>query len=211
MGSCPWIGQFFSSYAASDANGVCNVSVERQTPQVVLTAGSATPSIPSPIPVTLDPKTTALLLLDYAFCSNFAGCTTSSLPAAANLLQAARAAGVTVIYTHMPIPSAIANQPGDTTITNDIGPDKFLNTSLASTLSSHGIKTVIIGGVLTNGAVLYTALEASMRGYSVVIPEDATFAQNSYVQSYTLYQLLNGPGTSNPTNSASRQERDAHY
>ena len=82
------------------------------------------------------------------------------------------------------------------------GPDKFLNTSLASWLTSQGIKTVIISGVLTNGAVLLTALEAGMRGYSVVVPEDTTYTSSSYIQNYTLFQLLNGPGTSNPTNTA---------
>jgi nicotinamidase-related amidase len=155
--------------------------------------------LPLPVAVSVNPKTTALLVLDYVFCARMAGCN-ATLPAVTNLLSKARAAGVLVIYTKVPIPAVIANQTGDTVITNDVGPDKYLNTSLASILQTHGIKTLVITGVSSTGALLYTAQESCARKFTVVVAADTLFG-TAFVQSYVPYQLLNGPGCSNPTNT----------
>jgi nicotinamidase-related amidase len=127
------------------------------------------------------------------------GCN-ATLPAIQALLSSARSAGSPVVYTRLPIPKEIANQSGDIVITNDIGPDKFLNTSLASTLQSKGIKTVVIAGIAANGALLYTAQESCVRHYTVVVPVD-TVVGSAYVQAYVPYQLLSGPGCANPNNT----------
>ena len=140
-----------------------------------------------------------VLVLDYVFCYRMTGCngTLSSIQA---LLTSARSAGVPIIYTRAPIPKEIANQSADTVITNDVGPDKFLNTSLASILQSKGIKTLVMVGIASNGALLYTAQEGCVRHYTVVVPVD-TIVGTAYVQGYVPYQLLNGPGCGNANNT----------
>lgn len=163
-------------------------------------SGGGTPVLPAAVPVSVDPKTTAVLILDYTFCYRLTGCN-ATLPSIQGLLSSARSAGVPIIYTRTPIPKEIANQTGDTVITNDVGPDKFLNTSLASILQSKGIKTVVIAGIAANGALLYTAQESCVRHYTVVVPLD-TVIGTAYVQAYVPYQLLNGPGCANPNNTA---------
>jgi nicotinamidase-related amidase len=59
----------------------------------------------------------------------------------------------------------------------------------------------VIVGSATNGAVLYTTFEAGLRGYTVVIAEDGTSADSGFIQHYSLFQLLNEPGFSNPQNT----------
>jgi hypothetical protein len=181
--------------ATSTATSITTTSITT----TVTNSSSGFPALPAPVAVSVNPKTTALLVLDYVFCARLAGCN-ATLPAVATLLSKARAAGVLVIYTKVPIPAAIANQTGETVITNDVGPDKYLNTTLASILQSNGIKTLVITGVTSNGALLYTAQESCARKFTVVVAAD-TLIGTPYVQSYVPYQLLNGPGCSNPTNT----------
>jgi len=169
------------------------------TPSTTQSGGGGIPSLPAPASVSLNPKTTAVLVLDYVFCYRMAGCN-ATLPAIATLLSSARSAGVPIIYTRSPVPTQIANQTGDTVILNDVGPEKFLNTSLASILQSKGIKTVVMMGIASNGALLYTAQEACARHYTVVVPLD-TVIGTAYVQGYVPYQLLNGPGCANANNT----------
>jgi hypothetical protein len=163
------------------------------------TSSSTAPSLPSPASVTVDPRTTAVLVLDYVFCYRMAGCN-ATFPAIQALLANARSAGAPVIYTRTPVPKEIANSSADTVITNDIGPDKYFNTSLASILQSKGVKTLVIVGIAANGALLYTAQESCVRHFTVVIAAD-TLTGSVYVQSYVPYQLLNGPGCSNANNT----------
>ncbi len=158
------------------------------------------PRVPASVPVTLDPKTTALLLLDFrpANCYRRASCN-ATLPNVQGLLAKARSAGVAVLYTNVPV-RELSNRTGDTVLTNDRGANKFYATELENWLKGKGIKTVIIGGVAANGAVLYTAFEAALRGFTVIVPTDAIASDNEYIQTYTLFQLLNQPGRSNPEN-----------
>jgi nicotinamidase-related amidase len=151
------------------------------------------------VAVSLDPKTTAVLVLDYVFCYRSPGCN-ATLPAIQGLLGNARSAGALVIFTRAPVPKEIANQTGEMVITNDVGPDKYYNTSLASILQAQGIKTLVVLGIAANGALLYTAQESCVRKYTVVVPSD-TVVGSSFVQTYVQYQLLNGPGCSNASNT----------
>jgi nicotinamidase-related amidase len=160
---------------------------------------SSSPSLTPPISVTVDPRTTAVLVLDYVFCYRMAGCN-ATFPAIQALLASARSAGAPVIYTRTPVPKEIANSSADTVITNDIGPDKYFNTSLASILQSKGVKTLVIVGIAANGALLYTAQESCVRHFTVVVPVD-TIVGNAFVQAYVPYQLLNGPGCANASNT----------
>src|SRR6476469_10136909 len=58
------------------------------------------PATPDPARVTLDPKTTALIVLDYVedICNNQVTCKTKMLPAMTPFMERVRKAGLTVAY-----------------------------------------------------------------------------------------------------------------
>ena len=152
------------------------------------------PPPPALKPVTLEPKTTALLLLDFLNqnCGKRARCL-ATVPGAMKLLAEARAKGVTVIYSCFPGTTAAD-------ILKDLAPagnepvvaapaDKFLNTDLAKILKDKGIETVITMGTSANGAVLYTASAAGLRGIKVIVPVDGMSADEPYAEQLTAWQL----------------------
>ncbi len=167
-------------------------------------AGMQAPPPPALKPVTVDPKTTALLMLDFMNqnCGKRPRCV-ASIPEVKKLLTAARAAKATVIY------SIIANTtPAD--VIKDVapnahelhvqsGPDKFLNTNLDKILKTKGIRTVIAVGTSANGAVLYTASGAAFRGLNVVIPVDGMSSVDAYADYSTVFTFMNAPLVSNKT------------
>jgi nicotinamidase-related amidase len=185
-----------SSSAAMAASG---------DPSPAPAASTHSASVPGPVPVTVNPATTAYLVLDLnsTVCAPNPSCV-ASLPAVAALLARARAAGAMVVYSNTPTPGAqilpqVAPQPGDPIATARA--DKFFGTDLGQILSSHGIQTLVIVGTFSNGAVLYTTLEANVRGYTVVVAEDGVSANSGFIMHYSLFQLLNEPGFTNPENT----------
>ena len=161
-------------------------------------ASTKAPAAPALKPVTVDPKTTALLMLDFMNqnCGKRPRCL-ATIPAMKRLLDEARAHKVAVIY------SIIANStPGD--VIKDVAPqagephvlsgvDKFLNTDLDKILKDKGIKTVIAVGTSSNGAVLYTASGAASRGMNVIIPVDGMSAVDPYAEYSTVFTFMNAP------------------
>jgi nicotinamidase-related amidase len=161
-------------------------------------AGIKAPPAPTLKPVTVDAKTTALLMLDFLNqnCGKRPRCI-ASIPAVKNLLTEARAHKVAVIY------SIVANStPAD--VIKDVAPqadephvlagvDKFLNTDLDKLLKERGIRTVIAVGTASNGAVLYTASGAASRGMSVIVPVDGMSAVNPYAEYSTVFTFMNAP------------------
>ena len=186
-------------YEASSLAGGHTTTIASTT---TVTMTSSPVSLPALQTLSLNHSTTALLVLDFtsSICYKYTMCN-ASLTTVAGLESKARAAGVLVIHTRIQV-SPVANVSGEPVILNDSGADKFLNTAMQYYLDNAGIKTVVIAGVATNGAVMYTSFEANVRGFAVVVPEDCTSSESSYIQSYTFYQLLNQPGHSNPTNAA---------
>ncbi len=167
-------------------------------------ASVKTPPAPQLKPVTVDAKTTALLMLDFMNqnCGKRPRCV-ASIPAMKRLLAEARAAKVPVIY------SIIAN-----TTTADVikdvapnsdepwvrsGPDKFLNTDLEKMLKEKGIQTVIATGTASNGAVLFTAAGAALRGMNVIVPVDGMSAVDPYADLSTAWTFTNAPLISSKT------------
>jgi len=162
------------------------------------------PPPPTLQPVTIDPKTTALLMLDFVhpICSekNAPRCVTS-LPAMKKLLAEARAHHVMVVYstagnmTPKDIWADVAPLPTEPWIHSHA--NKFQDTDLDKILRDKGIKTVITVGTAANGAVLYTASEAAFRGYKVIVPMDGSTASNEYIEQYVVYNLAHAPSISN--------------
>ena len=166
-------------------------------------------SVPAPPPptlkqVTVDPKTTALLMLDFMTqnCGKRPSCI-ASLPTMKKLLAEARAAKAPVVYSIiansttadvMPDVAPLADEPWV-----QAGPDKFLNTELAKILKDKGIQTVIVTGTASNGAVLFTAAGAAFRGMNVIVPVDGMSAVDPYADLSTAYTFLNAPSLSAKT------------
>jgi nicotinamidase-related amidase len=154
--------------------------------------------------VTVDPKTTALLLLDF----NRQTCNAerrprciASLPRVQKLLAAARTARSPVVYSLSPgasvadIATELAPAKGDPVVTS--GPDKFLGTDLERILNELHITTVIVAGTAANGAVLHTAGGAALRGMRVIVAVDGISAETLYPEQYALWHLMNAPRIAN--------------
>jgi nicotinamidase-related amidase len=110
------------------------------------------PSPPDPVPVVLNPATTALLIFDIVdpICSRQPNCTGRMVPAISSLLARARQAGVTVAFgTRAPTMSKwlpeVSPAPGDIKIESQ-AQDRFYNTDLDKTLKAKGITTLILAG-----------------------------------------------------------------
>src|SRR5690349_23891398 len=94
------------------------------------------PATPDPARVTLDPKTTALMVLDYVedICNNQVSCKTKMLPAMTPFMARVRKAGLTVAYgtraqNQTKWLKEVAPVPGDIRITNT-AQDRFYDTDL---------------------------------------------------------------------------------
>ena len=150
--------------------------------------------------VTVDAKTTALLIFDIVkpFCNpqRYTRCP-ATLPAVKKLLTEARAKGMMVIYTSVPPVPKTAIVDELTPTANDqflqSWTDKFLNTDLEKILKDHGIATVIVTGLASNGAVLETSSEAALKGFKVIVAVDLTTAITTYAEQFVTWQLANGP------------------
>jgi nicotinamidase-related amidase len=161
------------------------------------TSSGQVPTIPSPTALQLDPSTTAFLALDFnnAICGANPVCV-ATVPAVSGAIDAARAAGATIVYSTTATGNGILDdvhaQSSDATVTS--GADKFFNTNLDDILKQNNISTVVITGTVTNGAVLFTSFGATNRGYTVVVPVDGVSARSDFATAGSLWQVLNGPG-----------------
>jgi nicotinamidase-related amidase len=154
------------------------------------------PSSPDPVPVVLNPATTALLIFDIVdpICTRQPNCTGKMVPAIASLLARARQAGVTVAFgTRAPTMSnwlpEVLPAPGDIKIESQ-AQDRFYNTDLDKTLKAKGITTLILAGWKVSGSVTYTSVGATLRGYTVVVPVDASLDATDYEIAIGQFQIL---------------------
>jgi nicotinamidase-related amidase len=169
------------------------------------------PPAPELKPVTVDPKTTALLLLDFINpnCTSRPRCM-AEIPAMKKLLTEARAKGVLVVFS-------VSGNASPEVIIKDIAPvagdpvvrgrvDKFYNTDLEKMLKDKGITTVIVNGTASYGAVLYTGSAAAVRGFKVVIPVDGMSAEDLYYEQATTWLLVHGTGGIGPNVTLTRND-----
>jgi nicotinamidase-related amidase len=199
------MGRGFATTAiAIAASTICNfVSSSARADDIFSEWGRVNPP-PAPAikPMKADPKTTALLMLDFVphdpYCGDGKPRCGATLPAMKRLLGNARIHGAAVIYS-------VAGKYEASDIAKDVAPagsepvvkskaDKFLNTDLEKILKEKGIQTVVVTGTAANGAVLYTASGAALRGLKVIVPVDGLSANDLYAEQLTVWQLANGPG-----------------
>lgn len=161
------------------------------------------PPAPKLKSVTVEPETSALLILDMetTICKD-PRCL-NSIAKIRPLMTKARQRGMLIIYslTHngklSDIAFELAPTPGDLIVRSNV--DKFYQTNLNTILQEYGIKTVLVTGYAANGAVLHTATAAAFRGYQVIVPVDGMSAKNPYAEQYTAWHILNSPGSRNQT------------
>ncbi len=164
------------------------------------------PSRPELKPVTVEPKVTALLVLDIQKnnCNQQRRprCT-ASVPKIRSLIAKARANGLAVVYSLTSSASAADIREEVRPVGNEpivkSGVDKFFNTNLEEILRGRGVRNVIVVGTSAHGAVLHTAAGAALRGFNVIVPVDGISASDAYAEQYTAWHLANAPGSRRQT------------
>jgi nicotinamidase-related amidase len=162
---------------------------------------AAAPPPPELKEVTVDPSTTALLLLDImkGNCGARPRCV-AAVPNIKRLHDQARAHNMVVWYSLVGsegkatpediMDPAIKPRPGE--LYRQSGPDKFLGSTLQPTLRQAGIKTVIVCGNSFQGATVGTASGAAQRGYQVILPVDCSAGEDAYREQYATFHLAKG-------------------
>jgi nicotinamidase-related amidase len=160
--------------------------------------------------VTLDPKTTAVLVIDMIkqTCNEQRRprCV-AAIPKIEKLLAAGRAGGAAVIYSLFPSPSpatfpnpvigdyvpALAPKGNEPVVTAFV--DKFMlgdkDTGLQKILKDRGITTLVTVGTTPHNGVLFTSVMAALRGFKVVVPVDGMAGNNAYEDQIAAYILAN--------------------
>lgn len=166
------------------------------------------PDPPNPGPVVADPAATAILVLDVnnAKVNDPANPASHMAPRLKGLLDRARAAKVLIVHTISfngagtaagSLWDGFQARPDEPILAPDAF-DKFHGGQLQDTLAKKPIKTLIVTGSSTNGAVLYTATAAArVYNYDIIIPTDAVVTHTRYQQDYSLYQFTVLPGSVN--------------
>jgi len=157
------------------------------------------PPVPQLKPATVEPKTTALLILDLmkTNCGARPRCV-ATVPNVKKLLDAARANNMMVFYTlvgQTPTPENMVDEglaPRAGEYVTRGGADKFIGSDLEQRLKDKGIKTVIVTGSSAQGAVVGTSNGAVQRGYKAVVPVDGMSAEDAYNEQYAAWHLYKG-------------------
>ena len=150
-------------------------------------------------PVTLDPATTAIIVLDLNIrAENPENAACAVIRPAKDFLARSRGFSVPIIFTvvvwEKETPDGdvapLLNRGADEPLLYPNGYNKFVGGDLLNLLHRWGTKTLVLLGGGANFALLYTASAASREhGYSVVIPLDGIYAQSDYEMDYALYQF----------------------
>jgi nicotinamidase-related amidase len=158
----------------------------------------------TPMPsIELDPKTTALVLIDLQ--AGIVARQTAPYPSndvvsrCADLAARFRRHGAAVVYVRvdllnfimLPVDSPLRdpNGPPPPASASELVPEAgrqpgealitkrhwsaFINTELEARLRERGIRTIVLGGIATNFGVESTARDAAALGFNVVLVEDA--------------------------------------
>lgn len=161
------------------------------------------PAAPELKKVTVDPKDTALIVMDLQTNScnkeRRPRCLDTIAPVA-ELMKRARAKGLPVIHTMSSSGSPenlvkeVAMAPGEPSVKSSV--DKFFGTDLENILKSKNIANVILVGTTAEGAVLATATGAAQRKLKVIIPVDGMSAASEYAEQYVAVYMTTSPATS---------------
>jgi len=179
------------------AASTCGVIAARATDVVAEWSTIQMPPAPVLKPATVDPKSTALFLLDFMHenCGKRPRCV-AAVPTIKALHDKARGAGMFVAYT-LPgggkiIDEAIAPREGELFDQKPGGPDKFQGNDLDQRLKARGIKTIVLCGTSAQGVGLGTGAAAAQRGYHVIYPVDCVLSESAFREAYAAWHMAGG-------------------
>jgi nicotinamidase-related amidase len=151
--------------------------------------------------VALDAKKTAVIVMDFnqgnCIPTKRARCAVA-LPKVQKLLAGVRAKSMVVVHTYTPnmqqsdISKEVTPVAGERVL--QVRGDKFRGNDLEKSLKDKGITTLLLVGTSGNGALLFTAIGGSQRGFKVVVPIDAMPADTAYQEQFAIWEIANGPG-----------------
>jgi nicotinamidase-related amidase len=145
--------------------------------------------------VTLDPSTTALLILDMqkGNCGVRPRCA-ATIPNVKRLYDAARAANVILWYSLGSLANLVdpGFMPREGEWQPQNGPDKFLGSNLEDKLKAGGIKTAIVCGTSFQGVGVGTGSGLAQRGYKVIVPIDCLSSEDAYNEQYAAWHMFKG-------------------
>ncbi len=171
-------------------------------------------------PLSLDPKSTALVLIDLQY--GVMGLTLAPYSAgdvvarAAQLAASLRAKGGTVVYVrvdvadilHLPVdaPTRDPNAPPPPPTASQVVPESgyqptdllitkrqwgaFYGTELDQQLRRRRIRTILMGGVATNFGVESTARAAFDRGYELIFVEDIMSSLKAEAHDFSVQNIF---------------------
>lgn len=190
---------FFGAAAVALVAAITGFATDTRAQGVVGEWDSVEPPPPPKLKaVTLDPKTTALLIIDFSE----GNCTAERVPRCVTAIQhvktvldKARANHALVVYTGFPnmkpFRPEVTPMQGDPMVT--AGGNKFHGTDLEKILKDHGIQTVVLTGT-EPGAVLFTGAEAARLGYKLVVPVDTMPGSTLYSEQAVVWGFQHDPG-----------------
>jgi nicotinamidase-related amidase len=173
------------------------------------------PPVPELKPVTVDPKTTALLVLDMmkGNCGARPRCL-ATVATVRKLLDQARAHNMMVVFNltgagkvEDMVDVSLAPRAGEFMVKGSGGADKFVNSNLDAGLKEKGIKTVIVTGTSAQGAVGGTTNGAAQRGFQAIVPVDGMSAEDAFNELYAIWHIAKG-GPVNLTSNATVTRSD---
>ncbi|HEY3642944.1 MAG TPA: isochorismatase family protein [Xanthobacteraceae bacterium] len=173
------------------------------------------PPVPELKPVTVDPRTTALLVLDMmkANCGARPRCL-ATVATVRKLLDQARAHNMMVVFNltgagkvEDMVDVSLAPRAGEFMVKGSGGADKFVNSNLDAGLKEKGIKTVIVTGTSAQGAVGGTTNGAAQRGFQAIVPVDGMSAEDAFNELYAIWHIAKG-GPVNLTSNATVTRSD---
>lgn len=179
-------------------------SIGAEAQDVVKTWDSIKADPPPPIKaVAIDTKTTALISMDF----NSKTCTAAkrkrceaALPTIQKVLDEARSKKMMVVHTYIAsmkegdIVKSVAPKNGEPALVGSA--NKFYGTDLEKQLKDKGIKTVLLMGTASNGAVLFTAFGAAERHFKVIVPTDTMPGDTPYAEQIAIWEIAKGPTVS---------------
>jgi nicotinamidase-related amidase len=158
------------------------------------------PPPPNIRPVTIDPATTALLVMDFLR----EVCTPEKRPRAVAMLpklqaflHEARARGMVVVHTTTrtgkaaDLADVVKPTAGERVYSAKL--DKFHGNDLEEHLRRHGVDTVIATGTSANGCLLFTVSGAVLRDFRVIVPIDGMPAATAYQEQFVAWEIANAP------------------
>ncbi len=157
------------------------------------------PNRPEPKEVSLDSKTTAVLVLDLnARCHDPKEVCSKLMQPLGEFLERVRGSSIPIVYTISlmfkgtpmgEVASPLKRRETEPVIYPDAF-DKFVGRELRDILNQRSVENLIIVGSLTNMAVLYTSTSAArIHRYNVIIPMDGVNAKSKYEHEYAIHQL----------------------